>query len=99
MEAIDVEAGEYAAVYDTDGRVISVATSDDLVVLRRTEHLDAPGLRERLERLQQRHAIAGPLDDPAEVASARLANAWEKRWPKRLRWLDKRLHGEGPYMA
>jgi hypothetical protein len=79
--------------------VIAVGTSDDLVVLRLTERVDLAGLRERLEQLQKQHAIEGPLDDLAQVASTRLARAWATRWPKRPRWLDKRLHGEGPYMA
>jgi hypothetical protein len=42
MEAIDVENGEYEAIYTLDGRIVRAATASNRVVLQVSLHRSAP---------------------------------------------------------
>jgi hypothetical protein len=99
MEAIDIDDGEYVAMYGEDGRIIRAATRDDCVVLTPTEDADLPALRLRLRRLRlrERGLIGDEVpEEPGAVAARMLAREWEQRWPRWPRWLDNWLHGDGP---
>src|SRR5918996_3924780 len=54
MEAIDVESGEYKAVYTLDGRIVSAATADNRVVLKVTAERDEADLGLRLREWAKR---------------------------------------------
>ena len=99
MEAIDVDDGEYTTALTETGRVIRMRTENDAVVLELTDELDA----ELLQRLLREHGQAigepGIELDPVGFANQSWMFEWEHRWPRRPRWLDKRLHPHGPVQA
>lgn len=105
MEAIDVEDGLYSSVgeggirggvFAVDGRVVDVQSVDGGVVLAVTDRRDDGGLRERLASVAADGLIDSALDDPLGAARELLEQQWASRWPQRPRWLDRRLHGDGP---
>lgn len=99
MEPVDVRNGEYEAVFDESGRRYDVSVADDVTRLTPTDEVD----RDRLVRLLRQYVRGenlglGPehFDDPLAVAAAICEWEWEHRWPKRPRWLSRRIHGDGP---
>jgi hypothetical protein len=62
-----------------------------VVRLQPTDELAPDELRARL-RADPR---AGDVD-PLSFAAAESKWEWEHRWPKRPRWLSRRLHGDDP---
>jgi hypothetical protein len=96
MEAIDVEHGGYDAVFTLDGLVVEVTTDRDRVVLTPTAQQDEAGLRERIRDSRPLPHLGDDREDLVAYANAVLLAEWEARWPKRPRWLARRLHGEGP---
>jgi hypothetical protein len=104
MEAIDVENGLYSslaprtglhgAVYTVDGRFVEASAANDAVVLRITSHRDPAGLEQVLRRAAAQGLISSDPADPMMVARELLDQQWSSRWPKRPRWLDRRLHGD-----
>jgi hypothetical protein len=96
MEAIDVADGGYDAVFMLDGRVVEVTTDRDRVVLTPTARQDEAGLRERIRNSPVLPHSDADREDLVAYANATLRAEWEARWPKRPRWLARRLHGEGP---
>jgi hypothetical protein len=97
MEAIDVENGEYEAIYTLDGRVVTAATASDRVVLTVSAERDEDDLDGRL-REWAKHApeLGDLLEDRVAVANRLLLDEWAVRWPKRPKWLARRLHGDEP---
>jgi hypothetical protein len=98
VEAVDVRDGEYQAFLTLGGDVLqpSVRPDDEIwVELIATGTNDMERLKRRLAELQQRNGFVSDPDDPSAVANELLAIEWSLRWPKRPRWLDRRLHGEG----
>jgi hypothetical protein len=103
MEAIDVEHGLYSeldrdtglrgVVYTIDGRRVDAAAVDNVVELTITTQQDRAGLQQALRRAAQRGLIDSDPADPLLVARELLDKQWDSRWPKRPRWLDRRLHG------
>lgn len=94
MEAIDVEDGEYSGVYGLDGTVHDVVVRRGLVELDRTERTDLPALLDAL-----RDALDLPPGAPVDLVALvddRQRRAWEHRWPRWPRRLDRRLHGDAP---
>ncbi len=96
MEYIDVEAGEYTALFTLDGRTITAATEGYEVILTVEEARDEAGLRQRLLDGRQRNRLTSPPDDLVAIANELLRREWASRWPRRPRWLARRLHGDGP---
>lgn len=96
MEAIDVENGEYHALYTLDGRVVRMSTASGGVRLEVTDERNVTDLRRRLREWADRGALASDPDDPVAVANELLQGHWDARWPKRPRWLSRRIHGAGP---
>ena len=99
MEAVDVDAGEYPAVFAVDGRTATASTRQDLregVLVTVNQEHDEAGLRERLERAVALFGLSSPASDPVAVANELLLRMWERRWPRRPRWLASRLHGDVP---
>ncbi|MDA0185308.1 hypothetical protein OJ997_33695 [Solirubrobacter phytolaccae] len=90
MEGIDVENGEYTAIYTVGGRIVRAEAQGNAVELTITEERDRDDLLARLR------AWRDDIDDPVEYARTYLRREWEGRWPKRPRWLDRRLHGTAP---
>jgi hypothetical protein len=95
LESNDVGAGEYV-VFGQDGTVFEIWTEGLEVRLHPTDELDASQLRERLRQFLDAAQITCDSQDLTDVANAILEADWEHRWPKRPRWLSRRLHGDGP---
>ena len=98
MEPIDVENGEYDAVFDDSGRRYAFSVVDGNTCLEPTNDVELDELRSRLQGLA-RTAFASEnvdADDPFGVAVAVSRFEWEHRWPRWPRWLDRRLHGNRP---
>jgi len=95
LEANDVDAGEYV-VFDQDGTVFETWTDGPYVHLRPTDEHDPAQLRARLRRFLDEQHIECASDDVIDIAGAILEADWEDRWPKRPRWLARRLHGDAP---
>jgi len=102
MEWVDVEDGIYEALFTVRGeRLLPQPHENHLVRLEPSGEVDTDALTSMLRRQRdQRSAFRSDPDDPAgvaqELSERQQAWRWERRWPKRPRWLDKRLHGEGP---
>jgi hypothetical protein len=96
LEAIDVKNGVYEALFTVDGRRVRASTSARSVVLEVTTERDLDELCERLRRWAVRGGLKSDPGDPVAVANELLRHQWSSRWPKRPRWLDRRLHGDGP---
>ncbi len=94
--------GEYTAFLHDGTEVRFTAVSRHEVVAEVSGTRDPEGLLSRIarhERAAAEHAgrPAGPaVTDPLRYAERELREQWENRWPKRPRWLDRRLHGDGP---
>ena len=100
MEPIDIENGEYDAVFDNTGRLYRFGVVGKATRLEATDETDLDSLRCRLRALADQGAFRamGPLDldDPLAVAVAVSRWEWEHRWPRRPLWLSRRLHGPHP---
>ncbi|MGJ7442500.1 hypothetical protein [Aquipuribacter sp. MA13-6] len=97
LESIDVLDGEYRGAFTTDGHVVTITGEPDgPVTLTLTSEVDRGTLTELLEAAANRRGRPWPSDDPSAVAAQLLHEVWEQRWPRRPRWLSRRLHGEEP---
>jgi hypothetical protein len=95
LEAADVEADEYVAL-DQDGRVFQLEAKGIDIRFRPTEVRDPQQLRDRLARFTREWKIESESDHVIDIGNAILEAAWEDRWPKRPRWLARRMHGSEP---
>jgi hypothetical protein len=98
MEAVDVEAGEYPAVFLLDGTQVDVATDGQYAV---TLTPGDPGhMAELMQHLREYNRVIGrdavPADDPVAAANAWLDAEWRVRWPQRPAWLRSRVLGDAP---
>jgi hypothetical protein len=96
MEAVDVRDGEYEAAFSLNGELLEIVLDEDRVSLVATGTNDLPTLRDRLRALAERNGYSGEDPDPRGVANEVFANQWRARWPRWPKWLDRRLHGDGP---
>ena len=97
MESIDVLDGEYESVYTPEGYVVTITgVVDGPVSLLVSTERDEAGLRDRLERARDRVLFVADVDDPASVANELMRQEWESTWPRRPKWLRRRLHGDHP---
>jgi hypothetical protein len=100
MEAVDVETGVYEVVYDDTGLVYEpIVVEKYQVRLVPTQRRDYDDLVGRLINFGLRAGLE--LNEEATVfplAAARSVAEWERerRWPKRPRWLHRRIHGSQP---
>jgi hypothetical protein len=78
-----------------DGRAFDVQLDEDGVKMTLTDRDAAGELDERLERAVAMLGLSAPPADRIAIANA-LQREWDARWPKRPRWLDRRLNGTGP---
>jgi hypothetical protein len=91
LEAIDVEDGEYAAIFTYDGCEVAATTgAGNEVHLTITDRHDPDRLEELVRRA--RPEAAGVVG----LANEELRLAWEGRWPRRPRWLHRRVRGDAP---
>jgi hypothetical protein len=95
LETNDVEADEYV-VFDQDGTVFEIWAEGLDVRLRPTDERDLGQLQERLGLFLYRLHITCASEDVIDIGNAILEAEWERRWPKRPRWLATRLHGDAP---
>lgn len=96
LEAADVEADEYVAL-DQDGRVFEAEAAEGIDIhFRPTDVWDPQQLLDRLARFTHKWEIECDSDDLIEIGNAILEAAWEDRWPKRPRWLARRMHRSQP---
>jgi hypothetical protein len=97
LEMIDVLDGEYQGAFTTDGNVVVLSGEPDgPVSLTWTPDKDPARLAQLLHAAATRRGRPWVHDDPAAIAAELLHEDWEQRWPKRPRWLSRRLHGEEP---
>ena len=99
MEAIDVDDGEYDAAYFADGTVLQILAPDGPdgpVVLERTDEHDRDALLGRIRAYQRATGQSADVSDLIAFVNDLRQREWEKRWPRRPRWLARRLHGSGP---
>lgn len=100
MEPVDVENGEYEAVFDDTGRSYRFWVEGETTQIEPAEQVDLAALRQRLRALDREGHFVGlegvDADDPLSVAVAVSRWDWEHRWPRRPRRLARRLHGEQP---
>jgi hypothetical protein len=96
IEAFEVEDGDLQALFTLDGRIVHAHARGVHVVLTVTPERDVWQLRSRLRSYVETAGLASSPDDVRAVANEMLRDEWEGRWPKRPRWLDERLHGDGP---
>jgi hypothetical protein len=78
MEAVDVDAGEYPALFTLDGRIVTVTTEAEQVVLTVDEQRDEAGLRQRLLDARPRVGLTSPPDDLVASANELLRLEWER---------------------
>lgn len=96
LEGVDVDNGEFEALFTLDGRIVRAKSRGEVAVLTVTEQRDIAGLKSRLHSYAQNAGLRCSPDDPRAIANEILRRQWEQRWPKRPRWLDERIHGSGP---
>ena len=106
MEPWGIKGGDFDAVFDETGRRyrfwVRESAPEDLesTELEPTEEVDLEELRQRLRDLARvpGYATLDGFDpeDPLGTAVALSTWKWEHRWPKRPRWLSRRIHGAGP---
>lgn len=101
MEPIDVENGEFEAVFDESGRRYHFSVVNGATQLQATDEFDLDALKERLrEHAPATRSLEGfNPDDPTAAAAAICRFEWEHRWPRRPRWLSRRLHGHQPQIV
>jgi hypothetical protein len=95
LEVNDVDADEYIA-FDEHGTVFTLSAEGQDVRLSATDDHDEEQLRQRLAAFVTRWQIDVASDDLIEIGNEILREAWNGRWPKRPRWLARRLHGATP---
>lgn len=95
MEAVDVQAAEYPAIYTDQGNVIEASAAGQTVALTDTGRNDSSDLTFRISRYAQMVGVPIPTDRVA-FANAVFRAEWKARWPQRPRWLSRRIHGETP---
>ena len=97
MEAVDVRDGEYLALFTDEGQVIRAAATPKFdVVLTLTDEYDLLTFHNLLRERCPDVTWHGHPDEVLALGNALLEQQWRKRWPRRPRWLDKRLHGQSP---
>ncbi len=97
MEPIDIENGEYEAVFDDTGRQYEMKVVDGSTRLEPTDKVDLDGLVGRIRNDPLvRSLVDTDLEHPMQVAVAISRLQWEHRWPRWPRWLSRRLHGDHP---
>jgi hypothetical protein len=97
FEGIDVAQGEIEASFTLDGRIVQAGSRGEVTVLTVTEDRDVAELERRLRSFAGSAGLVSSPDDPRAVANEMLRRRWERRWPKRPRWLDERMHGSSPH--
>ena len=95
LEANDVEADEFV-VFDQDGTVFTTWTEGQTVCLRPTDERDPDQLQQRLARFLDSQRITCASADVIDIGNAILEDDWNSRWPKRPRWISRRIHGDAP---
>ena len=95
LEVIDVEDGEYPAAYRVDGAVLALLIQGRRVVLVPTGEVDEAGLRALIGDYARRVPSAPRATTPLDFAESWLQEEWQRRWLRRPRWADRRLHGLG----
>ena len=99
MEAVDVENGEFDAVYDETGLILRPEVENRKVRLLPTESADFDDLIRRLTdwcQTQGASLDSESGDFPIQVARQMAESEWNARWPKRPLWLSRRIHGTSP---
>jgi hypothetical protein len=102
MEAIDVSAGEYPDAYALSGERVRVSVDGEPetgeVVYVRTGEMALDELESRVRAYVEGARL--PIDDTGDllidVANGLISADWDARWPKRPKWLARRLHGDAP---
>jgi hypothetical protein len=98
VEAIDVEDRE-SDFYGDDGTVIAASAEGQVVRLAPTNDRRPEDLRAKLDQ------FLAAIDSPAEIRSSSdvlmvgqylIDRQWASQWPRRPRWLARRLNGDGP---
>ncbi len=97
IEAPDVLAGEYPAVFLHDGTVLRPVVRGQRPVLEVTADHDPHALADWLGRYRRLVPSAPAANDPLDFANEWFRQEWEARWPRRPGWLSRWVHGTGPH--
>jgi len=102
MEFLDVEDGEYVAAYRVDGAVLAISSAreEEAVVLTLTGQVDVAALQALVDEAVRRAPAETRAYDAVtalDFAEAWFAEEWGRRWVRWPRWLDRWLHGRGPW--
>ncbi|MBC9819701.1 hypothetical protein [Terrabacter sp. MAHUQ-38] len=95
MEAVDVDDGEYPAIYTDEGSVVKASLNSETVVLADSGRRDLDDLSNRLARYAEMVDLPAPTDRLA-FANTMLKREWDRQRSRRPRWLFKRIYGETP---
>jgi hypothetical protein len=90
-----VDADEYVA-FDENRTAFRLWTSGLYVHVAATAERDEAQLRARLRRFLDEWKVEARSDDVIEIGNAILRDDWNRRWPRRPRWLARQLHGSTP---
>ncbi|MFJ9201107.1 hypothetical protein [Streptomyces flaveolus] len=98
IEVIDVDEGEYTAVYSPDGGVLALTAPEGpeaSVVLARTGGVDLGDLERRVARYWRRHQAGQPPRDPLQTARFLVErdNRPRRSWLSRVTGLVRRDTG------
>lgn len=98
MEPIDVTNGEYDAVFDDTGRRYRVGVAGGTTHLEPSDEVDLEALQDLLRDVPPATRSLEGFDPDCPLAAAEAISRyeWANRWPKRPRWLSRRLHGGQP---
>jgi len=102
MEFLCVEDGEYVAAYRVDGAVLAITSvrKEERVLLTLTGEVDVAALEALVDaavRTAPPGTTAAPVVTPLDFAEAWFAREWDRRWVRWPRWLDRWMHGPGPW--
>lgn len=94
FEEIDMaDQSDYLA-FDIDGNRLRLVFGERSVRFEPTGERDQRSLHQ-LASSYWRHTVDSP-EHLLEVANEDLLGRWQRRWPKRPRWLADRMHGATP---
>jgi hypothetical protein len=98
LQVVGVLEGVWKTLYRLDGeRLTPVLGQHDWVEqLVPTGVHDLPGLLQLLTQYAREHRFSADGSDPGAFVAELARRGYESRWPKWPRWLDRRMHGDGP---
>jgi hypothetical protein len=95
MESYDVDDGIYT-IFDHRGHVVTARTENLQIFLEVTDEERCEEFLDRLNRSLDTSDNPIRAEDALTLAERLLWQEWERRWPRRPRWLHRLLHNDSP---